>query len=62
MGLTFFVRPTIVANRIQHVVARGEQCTEAWNTQDWDQAPYRASLSTFDARGDPAAAELMPRR
>ena len=36
LPLIFFVSPTMIANRLTNVVARGDQFTEAWNAHEWD--------------------------
>lgn len=35
-GLFFFVTPTMLANRLQNVVARGDRFSESWNAHEWD--------------------------
>ncbi len=39
LPLIFFVSPTLVANRLQNIVSRGEGFTEAWNAHEWDIRP-----------------------
>jgi len=36
MGMFFFVSPTMIANRLQGIVPRGDNFTEAWNAHEWD--------------------------
>jgi hypothetical protein len=36
MGLFFFVTPTLLANRLQNILARGDRFSEAWNAHEWD--------------------------
>jgi len=36
LPLIFFVSPTMIANRLSNIVARGDQFTEAWNAHEWE--------------------------
>jgi peptide/nickel transport system substrate-binding protein len=36
LGLIYNVNPSMVANRVQNVVPRGERFTEAWNAHEWE--------------------------
>jgi hypothetical protein len=36
MGMFFFVSLTMIANRLQGIVPRGDGFTEAWNAHEWD--------------------------
>lgn len=36
LPLIFFVSPTMIANRLTNIVARGDQFTESWNAHEWD--------------------------
>ena len=38
LPLFFGVDPTMVANKLRNVTARGDLWTQAWNAQDWDVA------------------------